>query len=219
MLFELKSISVHYKNKMPALHNINLMIDSGSRNIIIGPTGAGKTTFINLLRNEVEPTYGDIYFKGINYKKLKGKKLRLFRQISGFIEQHPKMINELNVFENILIPLIFNGYKKDKAIKKVLELLATLNISYLRTKYPGELSIGETKLVATARALISEPEIIIADEPTENLDDVSKILVLDLLAKSSQNNNTLILTTHDPVIKNSFKRANSIYLNEGKIID
>ncbi len=218
MLYELKAVSVHYKNKMPALHNISITIDSGMKTIIIGPTGAGKTTLINLLRKKILPTFGEIYFKGIDLKSLKGKKLRIFHQTTGYIEQKPIFINEINVFDNIIVPLIFNGYNREKAIKKGLELLARLNISYLRTKYPDELSIGETKLVATARALINDPELIFADEPTENLDDESKLLVLEMLAENTQDNKTLILTTHDPVIKNSFKKTCSIYLNEGKII-
>lgn len=218
MLYELKAVSVHYKNKMPALHNINMTIESGMKTIIIGPTGAGKTTLINLLRKQIMPTFGEIFFKGIDFRNLKGKKLRIFYQTTGYIEQKPIFINEINVFDNIIVPLIFNGFKKEKAIKKGLELLARLNISYLRTKYPDELSIGEMKLLATARALINDPEIIFADEPTENLDDESKLTVLAMLAEASEYNKTLILTTHDPVIKNSFKKSCSIYLNEGKII-
>lgn len=217
MLFELNSVSVHYRNKMPALHNIDLLLDAGTVTLIIGPTGAGKTTLLKLLQRDVTPTFGHIYFKGSDFMGISSSKLRLLKQITGIIPQQPELIHDLNTFENVMIPLLLNGYSRDKANKRCLEVMAEFKINYIRTKYPDELSLGERKLVTAARALTHNPQIILADEPTENLDDNSKLAVLDSLSNYVAQGSTVIIATNDAVLRNVFKGARAIYLKDGRI--
>jgi cell division transport system ATP-binding protein len=204
-------------NKLPALKDINIIIESGSKVIISGPTGAGKTTLLRLLYADLKPSSGEIMFKNQDLSTLKRKQKKLLKQISGIIFQYPKLISNITCFENIIIPLILNGVKRNDANQKCLEILSELDINYLRTKYPAELSIGEKKLVATARAVVHQPEIIIADEPTENLDENSKEKMISILRKSSERNSTLIMASNDNILKNSLPEAVVYNLVEGRI--
>lgn len=219
MLYQLKEVSVYFGSRAPAIRSLSLDIESPSALLVVGPTGSGKTTLLRLLYGDVKPSSGDIFFKEVNFKKISSKKLRLMRQISGFIQQAPSLVGDMTCFENILLPLVISGSSKEKAYPVCLELMADLRISYLRNKYPSELSLGERKLVTVARALIHNPEVIFADEPTENLDDSSKINVMEQLKKAAARNATVIVTTNDAVFRNYFTNAKLIYLKEGKIVN
>lgn len=218
MLYKLTNISYHYGKKVAALSNINLDIEIGKTTLISGTTGAGKSTLLNLLYGNIRPIKGQITFKGNNLNSIKGKKLRLLRQISGYINQSPLLVSYLSCYDNILLPLIMNGYKKEEAHNSCLEIMAEFGISYLRTVLPDEISLGEKKIVTICRALVHNPEFLLADEPTDNLDDSAKQIFMRYLNKLEKNNSSLILATNDQVLINNFLGADYVKLSDGRMI-
>ncbi len=218
MLFDLQSVSVQFQKNIPALKNVSLSINENYITILSGQTGAGKTTLLKLLYGDLKPTLGDIFFRGEPMKKFKGRKRKLLRQISGIMFQYPQLISHLTCYENVMLPLVLNKNSKDEAHRKCLETMAMLNISYLRTKYPNELSIGEKKMLSSARAFAHDPEIIVADEPSENLDEGSKALIFEMMHKALDRGASLIVTSNDSSLLKAFPDAARASLNEGRLI-
>ncbi len=218
MLYRLDSVTVHYGNEIPALYSVSLQVETGSVLFISGPAGAGKTTLLKLLYGGLKPKVGSIVFRRDNMKHMNKKQIALLRQISGLIFQEPQLLSNLTCYENIMIPLILNSNSKQEAAQQCIEIMAKLGINYLRKNYPAELSMGEKKLVAAARALVHKPEIIIADEPTDNLDNDSGALVIELLKENYQRGAALIMASNDEQLKAAFPEADLIPLEEGKIL-
>ena len=218
MLYELQSVSVIFGNKLPALDHVNLEIPAGGTVIISGNTGAGKTTLLKLLHTELNPGMGKIYFKKHEIITFNRRTKRLIRQISGMIYQDPKFIDDLNCYDNVMIPMILNGNSREKAHENCLNIMLKLGISYLRTKMPYELSLGEQKLVSAARGLVHRPEIILADEPTENFDRKSKEALFSVFKDASARGATLVIASNDELLHSTFKNAQKFYISDGKLI-
>ena len=198
----------HYYNKDKALENINLEIKSGEFIAIIGESGSGKSTLLSVLSTLLKPTSGDIIYENTNYKDIKN--IDEFRKNNiGFIFQFHYLINYLTVKENIKLA-------NEKATEnEIHNLLKILRIENLSNKYPNEISGGQRQRVSIARALINKPKVIIADEPTGNLDSKNSLNVFEILKKLSQEQVTIIVATHD---KNLAQIANKIYeVKDGKI--
>lgn len=145
-------------------------------------------------------------------------KRKLLKQITGIIFQGPRLLKTMTCYENVMVPMILNKNSRQKSNRRCLEILTEMGISYLRTKYPDELSLGEKKLVSTARALVHEPEIIIADEPSDNLDRDSKMMILEMFRENVERGATLVMSTNDKVTQDFFAGARKIYLKEGKSV-
>ena len=198
----------HYYNKDLALENINLEINKGEFVSIIGESGSGKSTLLSLLSTLLKPTSGEIFFENTNYKDIKD--IDNFRKTNiGFIFQFHYLINYLTVKENIKLA-------NEKASNdEIYNLLKLLKIENLLDKYPNEISGGQKQRVAIARALINKPKVIIADEPTGNLDSKNSLNVFEILKNLSEEGTTIIVATHD---KELAKFANKIYeVKDGKI--
>ncbi|AXX94285.1 ABC transporter ATP-binding protein [Arcobacter ellisii] len=198
----------HYYNKDLALENINLEINKGEFICLIGESGSGKSTLLSLLSTLLKPTSGEIFFENTNYKDIKD--IDNFRKTNvGFIFQFHYLINYLTVKENIKLA-------NEKATNdEIYNLLKILKIENLLDKYPNEISGGQKQRVAIARALINKPKVIIADEPTGNLDSKNSLNVFEILKKLSESGTTIIVATHD---KELAKFANKIYeVKDGKI--
>ncbi|MDY3199410.1 MAG: ABC transporter ATP-binding protein [Arcobacter sp.] len=198
----------HYYNKDLALENINLEINKGEFVSIIGESGSGKSTLLSLLSTLLKPTSGEIFFENTNYKNIKD--IDNFRKTNiGFIFQFHYLINYLTVKENIKLA-------NEKASNdEIYNLLKLLKIENLLDKYPNEISGGQKQRVAIARALINKPKVIIADEPTGNLDSKNSLNVFEILKNLSEEGTTIIVATHD---KELAKFANKIYeVKDGKI--
>ncbi|AYJ77687.1 ABC transporter ATP-binding protein [Aliarcobacter cryaerophilus] len=198
----------HYYNNDKALENINLEINKGEFICLVGESGSGKSTLLSIISTLLKPTKGELFFENLNYKNIKD--IDDFRKTNiGFIFQFHYLINYLTVKENIKLA-------NEKATEnEIHNLLKILRIDNLSNKYPNEISGGQRQRVAIARALINKPKVIIADEPTGNLDSKNSLNVFEIFKKLSQEQVTIIVATHD---KNLAKFANKIYeVKDGKI--
>ena len=198
----------HFYNKDKALEHINLEINKGEFVCLIGESGSGKSTLLSILSTLLKPTSGELFFENTNYKDIKD--IDNFRKTNiGFIFQFHYLINYLTVKENIKLA-------NEKATNdEIYNLLKILKIENLLDKYPNEISGGQKQRVAIARALINKPKVIIADEPTGNLDSKNSLNVFEILKKLSESGTTIIVATHD---KELAKFANKIYeVKDGKI--
>ena len=198
----------HYYNNDKALENINLEINKGEFVCLVGDSGSGKSTLLSIISTLLKPTKGELFFENLNYKNIKD--IDDFRKTNiGFIFQFHYLINYLTVKENIKIA-------NEKATEnEIHNLLKILRIENLSNKYPNQISGGQRQRVAIARALINKPKVIIADEPTGNLDSKNSLNVFEIFKKLSQEQVTIIVATHD---KNLAQIANKIYeVKDGKI--
>ena len=198
----------HYYNNDKALENINLEINKGEFVCLVGESGSGKSTLLSIISTLLKPTKGELFFENLNYKNIKD--IDDFRKTNiGFIFQFHYLINYLTVKENIKLA-------NEKATEnEIHNLLKILRIENLSNKYPNEISGGQRQRVAIARALINKPKVIIADEPTGNLDSKNSLNVFEIFKKLSESGTTIIVATHD---KDLAKFANKIYeVKDGKI--
>jgi putative ABC transport system ATP-binding protein len=198
----------HYYNNDKALENINLEINKGEFICLVGESGSGKSTLLSIVSTLLKPTKGELFFENLNYKNIKD--IDDFRKTNiGFIFQFHYLINYLTVKENIKLA---NEKATDNEIHNLLKILRIDNLS---NKYPNEISGGQRQRVSIARALINKPKVIIADEPTGNLDSKNSLNVFEIFKKLSQEQVTVIVATHD---KNLAQIANKIYeVKDGKI--
>ena len=198
----------HYYNNDKALENINLEINKGEFICLVGESGSGKSTLLSIISTLLKPTKGELFFENLNYKNIKD--IDDFRKTNiGFIFQFHYLINYLTVIENIKLA-------NEKATEnEIHNLLKILRIDNLSNKYPNEISGGQRQRVSIARALINKPKVIIADEPTGNLDSKNSLNVFEIFKKLSKEQITIIVATHD---KNLAQIANKIYeVKDGKI--
>ncbi|MEM2605166.1 MAG: ABC transporter ATP-binding protein [Candidatus Pacearchaeota archaeon] len=205
------------KVKVPAVREVSLEIEEGDFIAIMGPSGSGKSTLMNLIGALDVPTAGKIFFKDKNIAsisesalaKLRGKKI-------GFIFQQFNLIPTLTAKENVMLPMIFQGIPAEEREKKAENLLEKVGLSKRANHKPKELSGGEQQRVAIARALANDPEIILADEPTGNLDSKKGKEILEILKKLNKEGKTIIIVTHDSNIAKSAKKI--IYIKDGKVV-
>ena len=221
-ILTLKNINQFFfqgKNKVEVLKNLNLSISKASKIAIIGSSGSGKSSLLNIASLLQSPISGDVFIMGKNAARLKdSEKSFLRRKNIGYIHQQNTLLMEFNAYENIYLTLLLNGFNSSYAKEKALELLKVINLENRASHKPSALSGGEQQRIAIARAISNSPEIIIADEPTGNLDKVNSDKVIDELIKLSHINNTsLLLATHDMAIA---KRMDKIYqLNDGLLLE
>lgn len=195
-IIRLFQVHRHYKNKK-ALVDINLDVSKNEFVFIKGPSGAGKTTLLRLLYLEEQVTRGHILVGGINLSRIKKKNIPDFRRKFGVIFQDYKLISTKTVYENIALVLEATGKKSREIPRKVRSVLKTVGMEGFEDSYPLTLSGGEQQRVAVARAVSLDPEIILADEPTGNLDDKSASIILQLLNRFHKGGATVIVATHD----------------------
>ena len=201
-----------------ALDNVNLTIHRGDFVCIMGPSGSGKTTLLNAISTIDPPTKGKVLIEDKNIRKMGEIEIGNFRhQYLGFIFQKFNLLDNLTVFENIALPLTISKKINDLEIEqRVFEIAAKVDIKELLDKYPTECSGGQCQRVAIARALITKPKLIIADEPTGNLDSENSHEILTILKRLNHEDGvTILMVTHDPMIASYSKRL--LFLIDGKI--
>ena len=210
------NVTLKHKNSR-GIHNVSFDIEKGQFVYLMGPTGAGKSTIINSIIKSVVPDSGQILVNNYDVSKLSENDLTIFRRDIGMVFQDFKLINDRSIFENVALPLQILGIPKKTIIIKVEEILNKVGLKHKINSMPNELSGGEQQKICVARALIKNPKIVVADEPTGNLDPSSSDDMIDLLEKESKNGTTIIMATHNyPLIENRIKHF--IELNNGKVV-
>lgn len=217
-MIEIKNVSKTYDNGTHALYNINLEINAEEFVYIVGSTGSGKSTLIKLLDGEEVPTDGDVIVNDVNVGKLKFKKVPLYRRNVGVVFQDYRLLPRKTVFENVAYALEVIDAPKDVLRKRVREVLKLVDIADKSNAFPDELSGGQQQRVAIARAIANRPKILIADEPTGNLDPRKSDEIISLLEKiNREEKTTILIVTHDTeIVKNHPKRM--IMIESGHIV-
>lgn len=213
----LDRVSKVYGKTSAALDRVSLHVEPKEFVIIVGPSGAGKSTFLKLLTREERPTSGKIIVGGIDYEHLKDKKIPLLRRKIGVVFQDFKLLPAKNVYENVAFALEIVGVGNKEIQHTVPRVLNIVGLSGKEKNYPKELSGGEMQRVAIARAIARQPKILIADEPTGNLDPKHAWDVIKVLEKINKYGTTVLLTTHNQDIVNKLKRR-VITISGGKIV-
>ena len=189
------------ETKVIALENVNISIKKGDYIAIIGPSGSGKSTFMNLLGCLDKPTSGKIYIEGVDISKLTDSALaKIRREKIGFVFQKYNLLPTLNALENVALAMSFAGVSSNKRYKRAAKLLEMVGLSRRVNHKPSELSGGEQQRVAIARALANNPSIILADEPTGNVDSKGGFKIMDILEEINNKGETVIIVTHDPSV-------------------
>jgi len=216
-MIELYHIYKQYQPPAWALYDITFQINKGEFVIITGPSGAGKTTLLRIIFRELLPTKGQIIVNGRNTLIMPDHKIYLLRRIVGFVFQDFKLLPQKTVFDNVALPLIVTGTPFKLVKKKVFNALKMVGLHHKMKAYPLSLSGGEQQRVAIARAIVNEPLILLADEPTGNLDPDLSFEIMNFFKEFSLQGTTVVVATHDKeLIKRFGKRV--IFLDRGKMI-
>ena len=216
-MIEFKNITATYKKNI-GIFNISFKVKPGELVFLMGPTGAGKSTVLKTIYRAMEISKGTLLIDGQNVVSLRKAQIPLIRQKIGMIFQDFKLLENRTVLENVALPLRIEGLSSEKIYKKVNNTLKKVGLSKLYNSFPYELSGGEQQRVCIARALVKNPKIILADEPTGNLDPNVSDEILDLFDLFTSNGTAVLMSTHNfPLIKPRKKRF--IELSNGRIID
>ena len=216
-MIEFKNVTKQYDHGVTALSDINITIDSGEFVFLAGPSGSGKSTFLKLLLKEEVPSEGTVILNGRDLSKVKEREVPFVRRNMGCVFQDFRLLYDKTVYDNIVLALRVVGASEREIKTAVASALKQVGLSGREDSYPNQLSGGEQQRVGLARALVTRPPIIIADEPTGNLDDETAKEIMKMLYEINSNGTTIIMVTHDHnIIETSGKRV--VLLNAGKIV-
>ena len=214
----MNGVSMVYENSgTVAANGIDLEINEGEFVFLVGPSGSGKTTIIKLLTGEVTPTDGDIFVNNFNMRQIKSRKLPKLRRTLGVIFQDFRLIDDKSVYENVAFAMRVVGASNKEISQRVPYVLELVGLEGREKRLPQELSGGEQQRVAIARALVNSPSLIIADEPTGNLDPVKSLELMLLLEKINELGTTVLVVTHEKELVNSFSKR-VVALDQGSVI-
>lgn len=217
-MIKLENVSKEYSAGMPAVQNINLHIEKGEFVFIIGSSGVGKTTLFRLLLKEIEPTSGKITIAGQDLSKIKRRHLPEFRRNIGVVFQDFRLLKEYNVYENIAFAQRVIQTPSRVIKREVPKALSMVGLADKYKSFPNQLSGGEKQRVALARALVNKPQILMADEPTGNLDPQNAWEIMKLLEQANEAGTTIIVVTHSKEIVDKMKKR-VIYMDYGEVVD
>lgn len=214
----LKDVSKSYKNGVKALRDINLEVNKGEFVYIIGPTGCGKSTLIKLLDGEEIPDTGEVYVADTNVGKLRHSQVPLYRRNIGVVFQDFRLLPKMTVFENIAFALEVLALDKLTIVKRVREILELVSLQDKAKAFPHELSGGQQQRATIGRAIANHPKVLIADEPSGNLDPEMSKEIIELLEKINEvEGTTILMVTHDSTLVNTYKKR-TIALEDGFIV-
>lgn len=215
-MIEMQGVWKTYPNGVHALTGIDIKISKGEFVYVVGPSGAGKSTFIKLMYREEKPTKGKIFVNGTNVSDLKNRATPKLRRSLGVVFQDFKLLPRLSVYENVAFAMEVIEKPKREIKKRVMEVLDLVKLKHKARFYPNELSGGEQQRVAIARALVNSPGLLIADEPTGNLDPDTSWEIMKLFDDINYNGTTIVMATHNREIVNTMKKR-VIAVEDGKI--
>jgi cell division transport system ATP-binding protein len=216
-MISLKHAYKSYSGDQDALRDVNLEIKKGEFVFLIGPSGAGKTTLFRLISAYDRATSGNVEVAGYDLNDISNQRLPFFRRKIGVIYQDFRLLKDRTVFENIALPLEIRGEKSYQIERRVMDVLDHVGLIHKKKELPMHLSGGEQQRVSVARALIHQPGVLIADEPTGNLDPTLSLEIMDLLEKVNAQGTTVFVATHDHnLLKNRSKRI--VEIRDGEIV-
>lgn len=216
-MIEMKIVMKKYANGVIAANGINVRINQGEFVYVVGPSGAGKSTFIKMMYREEKPTQGSIRINGINLEKLKDKKVPLLRRNMGVVFQDFKLLPTLTVFENVAFALEVIEENPKNIKKKVMDTLELVGLKHKARMLPTELSGGEQQRVSLARSIVNSPKLVIADEPTGNLDPETSWDIMNIFETINNRGTTIVMATHNREIVNTIKHR-VIAIEGGRIV-
>lgn len=218
-MVQMDKVSMVYENSgTVAANGIDLVIDEGEFAFLVGPSGSGKTTIIKMLTGEVKATDGEIFVNDFNMRTIKPRQLPQLRRTLGVIFQDFRLIDDKSVYENVAFAMRVVGASKKEIDKRVPYVLELVGLEGREKRLPQELSGGEQQRVAIARALVNSPSLIIADEPTGNLDPVKSLELMLLLEKINELGTTVLVVTHEKELVNSFSKR-VIAIDQGTVVN
>ena len=218
MLFRsLDAVSKQYQTGVDALKDVSIRIEQGEFVFVVGKSGSGKSTFIKLLLKELDPTSGKLYIAGRLVNKLRRKQVPLYRRNIGVVFQDFRLLKDRTVFENVAFAQRIIGRNKREIIRNVSTMLTIVGLTEKADAYPHELSGGEQQRVAIARALVNQPTILLADEPTGNLDPQNAWEIMMLLQEVNKMGTTVVVVTHNNDIVDIMQKR-VVTLEEGRVI-
>ena len=217
-MIEYKNVYKRYKSGTNALYDVNMSIEQGEFVYIIGPTGSGKSTLIKMFNAEEVPTKGEVKMIGINVGKLRRRQIPLFRRNIGVVFQDYKLLPAKTVSENVAYALEVIGMRKRQIQMRVKEVLSVVGLEDKGNSFPNQLSGGQQQRVAIARAIANRPKVLVADEPTGNLDPAKSDEIMELLKRINKiYGSTILMVTHDLTIVNKY-RNRTIVLEHGHVV-
>ena len=216
-MIELQDVHKTYDTGTKALNGISMKIDDGEFVFLVGPSGSGKSTIIKILTAELRPTSGSAMVNGFAVEKLRGRAVPYLRRTLGVIFQDFRLIEDKSVYENVAFAMRVIGAAEKEIQKRVPYVLELVGLETKGRRLPNELSGGEQQRVAIARALVNNPSVIIADEPTGNLDPARSLEIMMLLEQINALGTTVLVVTHERELVNRFTKR-VVAINEGRII-
>ncbi len=216
-IIEFRNVSKTYDSGTHALNNASLEIDKGEFVFIVGASGAGKSTFLKLIMHEEVPSRGTIIVNGINVSKLKRSKVPYLRRNMGIVFQDFRLIDKMTVYDNVAFAMRAIGCGSSAVKKRVPYILELVGLKHKANRRPSELSGGEQQRVSLARALVNNPAIIIADEPTGNIDPEMSFEIIELLSEINAQGTTILVVTHEHDLVRHFNKR-VIEIEKGRVI-
>ncbi len=213
----MKDVWKSYPNNVKAINGISISIKKGEFIYVVGPSGAGKSTFIKMMYREEKPTKGDIFFDETNLAKVKERAIPQLRRRMGVVFQDFKLLPTLSVYENVAFALEVIEESPSVIKRKVMDVLDIVHLKNKARSLPNELSGGEQQRVAIARAIVNSPELLIADEPTGNLDPDTAWEIMDILDDINHRGTTVIMATHNKDIVNTIKKR-VVAIEGGRVV-
>ncbi len=215
-MIRLQHVSKGYGGR-PALKDINLHVALGEFAFLVGPSGAGKSTMMRLLYREEVPTTGSVFIGGVNLNRLSPRQIPLLRRRLGIVFQDYKLLSKTTAFDNVAYILRALGVDEKDVRKRVSSALNVVNLEDKANAFPEELSGGEQQRVGIARAIVNGPPVLLADEPTGNLDPATSLEIVQLLSRISERGTTVLISTHDHTIVDAMRRR-VIALKGGELV-
>ena len=216
-MIELKNVTKTYETGTHALNGIDLTIEDGEFVFLVGQSGSGKTTIIKLLTAELRPSSGEVHVNGYNLEKIKKSSVPYMRRTVGVVFQDFRLIDNKTVYDNVAFAMRAIGANNKQIKKRVPYVLELVGLENKGRRYPNELSGGEQQRVAIARALINNPSMIIADEPTGNLDPARSYEIMMLLERINALGTTVMVVTHEKSLVNRFHKR-VVAIDEGRVV-
>ncbi len=216
-MIQFTNVTKKFGKDFTAVEDISFSVEKGDFVYLVGPTGSGKTTVFRMIIRDLLPESGEVVVGELNIAKISGSKIPQLRRVVGVIFQDLKLLMDRTVMENVILPLQFAGINEKDAKRQVEEILLQVGLSEKKDQFPLQLSGGERQRVAIARALIFNPHILLADEPTGNLDSETSFQIIDLLESINKRGTTILMTTHNrDIIEKAKQRV--ITIEKGKIV-